>query len=117
MRPYDITGTIGTPGKPQRIWDARDNDYDEHGAYMTPFAVRLWITAPRANGGWMTFGGRKVNGAQTTSQQGFPDLAPGQAFCWPMEGVDVREFWFDGTVAADAITFAWIGEPLTERTS
>ena len=118
MRPYDITGTIDTVGNAQSIWDARDEDYDEHGAYMTPFAIGLRITTPSKNKGYITFGGKKVNGAQTKSFQGFPYLAPGRSFCWDFpESVDLRFLWYDGTVATDAIAVAYFGEPLTERLS
>jgi len=117
MRPYDISGPLGAAGSRERIWSHRSDDYNEHKANMTPWAVNLRITAARKNKGMMTFGGRKVVGAQSLSWQGFPDLAPGQAFCWDFENrtVDVRAFWYDGTIATDVIVFAWLGEPLPER--
>lgn len=116
MRLYDLRATIGIQGEPQRLWDARHHNYDETGAYINPIAKRLWFTAPYSNSGYMVVGGKLVNAALAT-RQGLPDLAPGQSFCWPLENVDLREVWYDGTVAGDALACAWEAEPSTERVS
>jgi len=115
MRFYDLRTTVGTSGSPQRIWDARDSAYDEHGAYVPPRAAQVWFSCPETNAGFIVIGGKNVVAAAAT-RQGSRPIAPGEYLCPLAVGtLDLREVWYDGTVAGDALCVSWQGEPLPEQ--
>lgn len=110
MRLYDGRITVGTAGEPRRLWDVFEKTYDDPGNRAPTTGKTLYITAAEDNSGYIVVGGHEVVAA-VGSRQGLPALAPGQTLCFPIDNLDLRYVWFDGTISGDNLYFAYTAEP------
>lgn len=110
FRPYEGRVEVAVVGEAHRLWDGRNKQYDGDAEYQPAIASKLYLTAEEDNTGYIVLGGKHVDAALAT-RKGFPTLAPGQTFCWPMDNVDLRHIWVDVTAANDAVSFAYLAEP------